>query len=109
MLVGDRAHAELVLPGEEEVAEFERELIAELTSGESNPDWKRTSLRPLQKPLILGGEPVGSLRAPALVEAARERHAASVAELSLSPDDGPDGPVAIPTVTDGVEAARVLS
>ena len=109
MLVGEHAHAELVLPGEEEVAEFERELIAELTSGAANPDWKRTSLRPLQKPLILGGEPVEPQRAPAAVEAARERHAASVAELGLTPDDGPDGPVAIPTVTDGVEAARVLS
>src|SRR5699024_5627511 len=41
MLVGERAHAELVLPGEEEVAQFERELIAELTSGQSHPDWKR--------------------------------------------------------------------
>ncbi|MGO2584093.1 MAG: nicotinate phosphoribosyltransferase, partial [Brachybacterium tyrofermentans] len=89
--------------------EFERELIAELTSGEANPEWARTSLRPLQKPMILGGEPVHDLRAPAVVEAARARHAASVAELGLSPDDGPDGPPAIPTVTDGAEAARVLS
>lgn len=109
MIVGERAHAELVLPGESEVAEFERELIAELTSGEANPEWKRTSLRPLQKAMILGGEPVQDVRAPAAVEAARERHAASVAELGLSPDDGPDGPLAIPTVTDGAEAARVLS
>ena len=109
MLVGEHAHAELVLPGEEEVAEFERELIAELTSGAANPEWKRTSLRPLQKPLILGGEPVEPQRAPAAVEAARERHAASVAELGLTPDEGPDGPVAIPTVVDGSEAARVLS
>src|SRR5699024_10007234 len=108
MRVGERAHAELVLPGEEEVAEFERELIAELTSGESNPDWKRTSLRPLQQPLIVGGELLESRRPPARVEAARARHAASVAELGLSPEDGPDGPVAIPTLTDGGQAARPL-
>ncbi|MGO1423752.1 MAG: nicotinate phosphoribosyltransferase [Brachybacterium sp.] len=108
MRVGGRAHAELVLPGEEEVAEFERELIAELTTGESNPDWKRTSLRPLQQPLIVGGRFVEDLRAPARVEAARAQHASSVAELGLPADDGPDGPVALPTVTDGAEAARLL-
>jgi len=108
MLVGDRAHAELVLPGEEEVAEFERELITELTSGTSHPDWKRTSLRPLQQPMILGGEPVETPRAPTRVEAARARHAASVQELGLSADEGPDGPVAVPTITDGAEAARLL-
>lgn len=108
MLVGGRAHAELVLPGEAEVAEFERELISELTSGASHPDWERTSLRPLQKPLILGGERVDDLRAPAQVQAARTHHAAAVAELELSPDDGPDGPVAIPTLTDGTEAAQIL-
>ncbi|WP_394216848.1 nicotinate phosphoribosyltransferase [Brachybacterium vulturis] len=109
MRVGEHAHAELVLPGEEEVAEFERELTAELTSGASSPDWTRTSLRPLQQPLILGGELVEELRAPARVEAARAQHAVSVAELGLSPDDGPDGPVTIPTITDGGEAARLLS
>src|SRR5699024_1366812 len=108
MRVGERAHAELVLLGEEEVAEFERELIAELTSGESNQDWKRTSLRPLQQTLIVGGELRDGRRPPARVEAARARHAASVAELGLSPEDGPDGPVAIPTITDGVQAARLL-
>jgi nicotinate phosphoribosyltransferase len=108
MRVGERAHAELVLPGEAEVAEFERELITELTSGGSSPDWKRTSLRPLQVPLLIGGEVVEELRAPARVAAARERHAASVAELGLCADDGPDGPVAIPTLTDGAEAARIL-
>ena len=48
------------------------------------------------------------LRAPARVEAARARHAASVAELGLPADEGPDGEVAIPTITDGVEAARLL-
>lgn len=48
------------------------------------------------------------MRPPARVEAARTRHAASLAELGLSPDDGPDGPVAIPTITDGVQAARLL-
>lgn len=37
MLVGDRAHAELVLPGEAEIAEFERELTAELISAEASP------------------------------------------------------------------------
>ena len=108
MLVGDTAFAELVLPGEEEVAEFERELVAELTSGASNPEWKRTSMRALQQPLIRGGELVEELRAPARVEAARARHAASVAELGLPADEGPDGEVAIPTITDGVEAARLL-
>ena len=108
MRVGGRAHAELVLPGEEEVAEFERELTAELTSGTSHPDWARTSLRPLQQPLILGGELVETLRAPERVEAARIRHAESVAELGIAADDGPDGPVAIPTITDGTEAARLL-
>lgn len=108
MLVGDRAHAELVLPGEAEVAEFERELTAELTSYSASPEWARTSLRPLQQPLVLGGEPVEALRAPARAEAARARHAASVAELGLRADDGPDGPVAIPTLSDGVEAARIL-
>ncbi|WP_157975759.1 nicotinate phosphoribosyltransferase [Brachybacterium sp. YJGR34] len=106
--VGERAHAELVLPGEAQIAEFERELVAELTSGAANPDWQRTSLRPLQRPLILGGEIVEDLRPPARVEAARARHAASLAELGLEAADGPDGPVAIETVTDGVEAARVL-
>ena len=108
MLVGGRAHAELVLPGEAEVAEFERELIAELTSGTSHPDWARTSLRPLQEPLIRGGERVDDLRAPAQVEAARTHHAAVVAELGIAPEDGPDGPVAIPTLTDGTEAAQIL-
>ncbi|MGO3209769.1 nicotinate phosphoribosyltransferase [Brachybacterium sp. AOP42-E1-35] len=108
MLVGERAHAELVLPGEAEVAEFERELTAELTSESANPDWARTSLRPLQKPLLLGGDPVDAARAPDRVQAARARHAASVAELGFSADDGPDGPVAIPTLTDGTEAARIL-
>ncbi|MDN5598964.1 MAG: nicotinate phosphoribosyltransferase [Brachybacterium sp.] len=108
MRVGGRAHAELVLPGKEEVAEFERELIAELTTGASNPDWKRTSLRPLQQPLIVDGELIEDLRPPARVEAARAQHAVSVAELGLSADEGPDGPVALPTVTDGAEAARLL-
>lgn len=108
MLVGDRAHAELVLPGEAEIAEFERELTAELISAEASPEWRRTNLRPLQVPMIRGGEPVQSLRAPQQVEAARARHAASVAELALDVEDGPDGPIAIPTVTDGIEAARVL-
>src|SRR5699024_11036646 len=84
---GERAQSVLALSGEEEVAEYDRELIAELTSGESNPDWKRTSLRPLQQPLIVGGELLESRRPPARVEAARARHAASVAELGLSPED----------------------
>src|SRR5699024_67524 len=105
MLVGERAHAELVLPGEEEVAQFERELIAELTSAQSHPDWKRTSRRPS---LRRGGVRVAAGRAPARAEAARGRHAASLAELGLSPDAGPDGPVAVPTITDGVQAARLL-
>ncbi|WP_193105353.1 nicotinate phosphoribosyltransferase [Brachybacterium sp. FME24] len=108
MLVGGRAHAELVLPGEAEIAQFERELTAELISAEASPDWSRTHLRPLQEPMILGGEPVQSVSGPRRVEAARLRHAASVAELELSADDGPDGPAAIPTVVDGIEAARVL-
>ncbi|MEE1616959.1 nicotinate phosphoribosyltransferase [Brachybacterium sp. J153] len=108
VLVGDRAHAELVLPGESEVAEFERELMAELTSADASPDWGRTSLRPLQVPLIRDGEPVEDLRGPERVRRARERHRASVAELGLVADDRPDGPIAIPTVTDGTEAARVL-
>jgi nicotinate phosphoribosyltransferase len=108
MVVGDRARAELVLPGEAEVAEFERELTAELISGPANPDWARTKLRPLQIPLIAGGEDLAPQRAPARLEAARERHAASLAELGLSADDGPDGEIAIPTLTDGAEAARIL-
>ncbi|WP_422115021.1 nicotinate phosphoribosyltransferase [Brachybacterium sp. UNK5269] len=108
MIVGERAHAELVLPGEAEIDEFERELTAELTSHAAHPDWRRTSLRPLQKPLLIGGERVQELSAPARVQAARDRHAASLAELGLPADAGPDGDVAIPTVTDGVEAARVL-
>ena len=108
MLVGGRAHAELVLPGEAEVAEFERELHAELNTAGASADWGRTELRPLQVPLILGGEPVESLSQPELVQQARRRHQESLTELGLSPDDGPDGPVAIPTVTDGTEAARVL-
>ncbi|MFC7376259.1 nicotinate phosphoribosyltransferase [Brachybacterium sp. GCM10030268] len=108
MLVGDRAHAELVLPGEAEIAEFERELTAELLAAEANPDWSRTNLRPLQVPMILGGEPTDPLRPPERVEKARQRHADSIRELDLPADDGPDGPIAIPTVTDGVEAARVL-
>ncbi|APX32380.1 nicotinate phosphoribosyltransferase [Brachybacterium sp. P6-10-X1] len=108
LLVGGQARAELVLPGEEEVAEFERELTAELISEQASADWARTALRPLQSPMILGGDPVESLSAPQRVRAARARHAASTAELGLAADEGPDGPVAIPTVTDGVEAARVL-
>ncbi|MFC7463928.1 nicotinate phosphoribosyltransferase [Brachybacterium sp. GCM10030252] len=108
MLVGDRAHAELVLPGEAEIAEFERELTAELLAAEANPDWSRTNLRPLQVPMILGGEPTDPLPRPEQVEKARQRHADSIRELDLPADDGPDGPIAIPTVTDGVEAARVL-
>ena len=108
MVVGDRARAELVLPGEAEVAEFERELTAELISPASNPEWARTKLRPLQVPLIEGGEDLAPQRAPARLEAARKRHAASLAELGLSADDGPDGEIAIPTLTDGAEAARVL-
>ena len=108
LLVGGQARAELVLPGEEEVAEFERELTAELISEQASADWARTALRPLQSPMILGGDPVESLSAPQRVRAARARHAASMAELGLAADEGPDGPVAIPTVTDGVEAARVL-
>ncbi|GAA1489862.1 nicotinate phosphoribosyltransferase [Brachybacterium sacelli] len=108
LLVGGTARAELVLPGEEEVAEFERELTAELISAEASSDWARTTLRPLQVPMILGGEPVEEHRPPQRVEAARARHAASVGELGLDPEEGPDGPIAIPTLTDGVEAARVL-
>ena len=108
MVVGDRARAELVLPGEAEVAEFERELTAELISPASNPEWARTKLRPLQVPLIEGGEDLAPQRAPARLEAARKRHAASLAELGLSADDGPDGEIAIPTLTDGAEAARIL-
>ena len=108
MVVGDRARAELVLPGEAEVAEFERELTAELISPASNPEWARTKLRPLQVPLIEGGEDLAPQRAPARLEAARKRHAASLAELGLPADDGPDGEIAIPTLTDGTEAARIL-
>ena len=108
MLVGGKAHAELVLPGEAEVAEFERELHAELNSAGASPEWSRTDLRPLQVPLILGGEPVEPLSQPELAQRARQRHQESLAELQLDPDEGPDGPVAIPTVTDGIEAARVL-
>ena len=108
MVVGDRARAELVLPGEAEVAEFERELTAELISPASNPEWARTKLRPLQVPLIEGGEDLAPQRAPARLEAARKRHAASLAELGLPADDGPDGEIAIPTLTDGAEAARIL-
>jgi len=108
MLVDGRAHAELVLPGEEEVAQFERELTAELTSTDASPAWQRTELRALQVPLIRNGEVLDPQRAPQLARRARERHAASLAELRLSPEDGPDGPVAVPTVTDGAEAAHVL-
>ncbi|MBB5831003.1 nicotinate phosphoribosyltransferase [Brachybacterium aquaticum] len=108
LLVGGKARAELVLPGEAEVAEFEQELTASLMSGTSSPDWAQTSLRPLQVPLLLGGEPVDDLRAPERLLAGRERHAASLAELGISADEGPDGPAAIPTVTDGPEAARIL-
>src|SRR5699024_3524724 len=108
LLVGGQARAELVLPGEEEVAEFERELTSALISVQASVDWALTALRPLQSPLIRGGEAVESLSAPQRVQAARSRHAASVAELGLPAEDGPDGPVVIPTVTDGVEAARVL-
>ncbi len=108
MLVEGRAHAELVLPGEEEVAQFERELTAELVSTDASPAWRRTELRALQVPLILDGEPLDPQRAPELARRARERHAASLAELGLAAEDGPDGPVAIPTVTDGAEAAHVL-
>lgn len=108
LLVAGQARAELVLPGEEEVAEFERELTAELISQKASADWARTTLRPLQIPMILGGAPVESQSAPQRVEAARARHAASVTELGLAAEEGPDGPVAITTVTDGVEAARVL-
>src|SRR5690625_7438769 len=49
MLVEGRAHAELVLPGEEEVAQFERELTAELVSTDASPAWRRTELRALQE------------------------------------------------------------
>ena len=69
-------------------------------------DAARTSLRPLQVPLIEAGEDVAPKRAPARLEAARERHAASLAELGLAADDGPDGEIAIPTLTDGAEAAH---
>src|SRR5699024_8516230 len=94
MLLGGRAHAELVLPGDSEIAEVEREVTAELTTGEASPDWARTHLRPLQAPLVRAGRRVDDLSGPQAVEAARERHAASLAELELDPDDGPDGPVA---------------
>src|SRR5690625_6636344 len=92
MLVEGRAHAELVLPGEEEVAQFERELTAELVSTDASPAWRRTELRALQVPLILDGEPLDPQRAPELARRARERHAASLAELGLAAEDGPDGP-----------------
>ena len=108
MRVSDRAHAELVLPGEEEVAQFERELTAELISADAPSAWGHTELRPLQVPLICGGEQVDPQRAPELARRARTRHADSLTELGLSADVGPDGPVAIPTVTDGIEAARAL-
>ncbi|MGY5766605.1 nicotinate phosphoribosyltransferase [Brachybacterium sp. DNPG3] len=108
MLVAGRAFAELVLPGEAEIAEFERELLAELTSADASPDWQRTMLRPLQTQLVAEGRRADPIDPVAAVLRARERHAASIAELGLSPDQGPDGPAAIATVTDGVEAARVL-
>ncbi len=108
LLVGEQARAELVLPGPDEVAEFERELTRELTRADASPEWARTSLRPLQVPLIEAGEPVGPTRPRERLAEARHRHAESVAELGIAADAGPDGPVAIPTLTDGTQAARAL-
>ncbi|UVY82496.1 nicotinate phosphoribosyltransferase [Brachybacterium sp. NBEC-018] len=108
LLVGDRARAELVLPGEAEVAEFERELTAQLLASQAPAEWARTRLRPLQVPLLQGGHRVWDLSPVEALEHGRERHASSLAELCLRPEDGPDGPIAIPTLTDGAQAARAL-
>lgn len=108
VLVGERARAELVLPGEAEVAEFERELTTALLDRNVAPAWRRATLRPLQVPLIRDGRRVEEASPAQALAAARERHRTSLAELGLRPEDGPDGPAAIGTVTDGAEAARVL-
>ena len=108
LLVGDRARAELVLPGEAEVAEFERELTAQLLAAEAPAEWERTRLRPLQVPLLRGGERVWDLTEVEALAHARERHESSLTELGLRAEEGPDGPAAIPTLTDGAQAARAL-
>ena len=109
LLVRDQARAEIVLPGDAEISEFEQELVAELTSADVSPEWTHARLRPLQVPLLNGGARFSPMRAPQAAEEARARHRASLDELGIAAEEGPDGPVAIPTVTDGAEAARLLS
>ncbi len=103
------ARAELVLPGDAEVEEFQRELRSALTDRSAQEQWERTQVQPLQVPLMRGGERVEAVSPAQAVLAAREHHAVSVAQLGISADEGPDGPVAIPTITDGTAAAALFS
>ncbi|WP_344354068.1 nicotinate phosphoribosyltransferase [Brachybacterium phenoliresistens] len=102
------ARAELVLPSAAEIYEFERELMDELDRREASPLWTEATVRELQVPLIVDGEPVETPTPAEQVARARARHEASLAELGLTAEDGPDGHLAIPTITDGLLAAAVL-
>ncbi|MFC0673608.1 nicotinate phosphoribosyltransferase [Brachybacterium hainanense] len=102
------ARAELVLPSAAEIYEFERELMDELDRREASPLWTEATVRELQVPLVVDGVRVDRRSPAEQVAHARARHAASLAELGLDADAGPDGEVAIPTITDGRLAAAVL-
>lgn len=91
VMVNGRAAEELVVAGTDDDA-----ALAEL---------ERAGARPLQVPLIRGGEIVGEHRGPAAVAAAQERHLASRAELPYAAWRLSDGEPVIPTRHLDIDAA----
>lgn len=106
MLVDGVARAEVVLPASAEITELDQEITAAVDAEGSGIASGRVHLRPLQVPMIRGGERVNSVSAPEQVQRARAHHAHALAELDLRADDGPDGPPAIPTHLFSVNAAQ---
>lgn len=112
VLVDGRARAELVLLGADARSDVAAELAQRLGAGAPGADGSDAGaleVRELQVPIIRGGESLLVGTDPQLAAAARAHHAQVKPELALVADDGPDGPLAIPTVYSIDEAAAVLA
>ena len=90
-----RARAEVVLTGEA------AERFAQAAQSSD-------SARELLHPLLHGGEPVVAREAAEWVQVGAEHHRRALGSLQIAADAGPDGPVAVPTITDVEEALAVL-
>lgn len=100
-----RALAEAVLTGDG-AAQFEAH--AEDARSGAEPGGAGVRARRLLEPLLLDGRRVHPYDPAGQVLKAAEHHRAALAELGLEADAGPDGPVAIPTVTDVEGALQLL-